>query len=204
MKSPLNKLFWIEELLPSEVEPKKMFGGVGYYIDERLMLILIEASKTREHKGRAYPFEIWNGCLFPIEKMKQNTVFAKFTFLENHPAKKNCLYLPAETEEFEEKIRLVMREINKRNPLFGAPFKESAADKRKRLNVMNDESNQDLMDEEMDTRKPSLFNLDVPRVKKATVPQRAPAKKPKKKTSKKIKADKKSENAFILSLLKRK
>ncbi len=123
MLSPLKNLSWIEEQLPPEIDQKNMFGGVAYFLDERIVLILIESSKTREHKGKAYPFELWNGCLFPIEKIKQSTVFGRFTFLENHPARKNCLYLPADTEEFEEKVRLVLREINKRNPLFGSPVK---------------------------------------------------------------------------------
>ena len=177
-------------MLPPEVIPKRMMGGVGYYLDEKLVLILIESSRTREYKGITYPFEILNGCFFPIEKIKQNTVWAKFNFLENHPIHKNCLYLPAESEAIEEEVKLVMREIKKRNPLFGLVIKESAAEKRAREEAVSDES---------DSKKPSLFNTG--RVQKKIS---AKSIKKEKKVPKKVKANKKPENAHLLSLLKRK
>ncbi|MBC7419862.1 MAG: hypothetical protein H7328_03955 [Bdellovibrio sp.] len=191
MSQLLNNLLWIEELLPDSVISKNLLGGVAYYLDEKQVLILIESGKTRVYKGIEYPFEIWNGCLFPIEKIKQNTVYAKFQFLENHPASKNWLYLPADTEEFEDKIRQVIRELKKRNPLFGSVVKESAAGKRARLETDDDD---------IDTSKPRLFNNEssvskAPQVKKAVKPAAKP--------TKKVKADKKSENYLLLSVLKR-
>lgn len=184
--SELGNLLWIEELLPAEVVPKRMLGGVGYYLDEKLILILIESSRSREHKGISYPFELWNGCLFPIEKIKQNTVWAKFNFLENHPAHKNCLYLPVESQDIEDEVKLVFRELKKRSPLFGITAKETASEKRARLQATSDDVNM---------LKPSLFN---------TGPVAPKDEKPKLKSAKKIKANKKPSNAHLLSVLSRK
>lgn len=188
----LKTLFWIEELLPPDIVQKRMHGGIGYYLDEKLVLVLIESSRTTEHKGISYPFELWRGCFFPIVKIKQNAVIAKFPFLENHPATKHWLYLPAETEEFEDHVKLVIRDIIKRNPLFGTEIKESAAAKRARENAD---------DEIIDTRKPSLFNTDAPAKKTAVVKEKIA--KARTKPTQKIKANKKPENALILSILKR-
>ncbi len=189
MSKELDQLLWIEELLPPEIEQRKAVGGVSYYLRDKLVLILTEDSKTTEYRGKAYPFELWFGAFFPIEKIKQSTVCAKFPFLENHPGKKDALYLAAETEEFEALVRSVIREINKGNPLFGVPIKETAKEKRERLEAE---------DEEIDMSKPSTFNTGP--VKKAV---KKPGVKKVKPALKKVKANKKSENAMMMEILKR-
>lgn len=181
MEKVLRSLYWIEELLPDNVIQKNMNGGVGYYLDEKLILMLVDYGSSYEHKGIAYPFMIWNGVFFPIEKIKQSRVFLNFSFLENHPASDKWLYLPADTEDFEERVQLLMREIKKRNPLFGLLVKM----KRPRAGE----------NEEGDLSKPSLFaDEPVARVVK---------KKKEDQPKKKIKADKKRENNLVLSVLKR-
>lgn len=189
MAKELDQLLWIEELLPPEIEQRKTVGGVSYYLRDKLVLILTEDSKTTVYRGKSYPFELWFGAFFPIEKIKQSTVCAKFPFLENHPGKKDALYLAAETEEFESLVKSVIREINKGNPLFGAPIKETAKEKRERLENESDE---------IDMSKPSTFNTGpvAKLVKKPVVKKVKPA-------PKKIKADKKSENAMMMEILKR-
>lgn len=135
MKQTLNSLLWIEELLPPEVEAVPKHGGMAYFLDLKLIMILVEREGISEHKGRTYPFEIWNGCILPIEYKKQGAFFLKFSFLENHPANKDWLYIPAESDNFEDEVRQFTREIVKRNPLLGTPVKftgmpkEDAAEK---------------------------------------------------------------------------
>ncbi len=124
MKQILDNLLWIEELLPAEVESMPKHGGMAYYLDMKLIMILVEdSSSTYEHKGVSYPFQIWNGCILPVEYKKQNAFFLKFSFLENHPANKDWLYIPADSENFEDEVRQFVREITKRNPLLGTPVK---------------------------------------------------------------------------------
>jgi hypothetical protein len=186
----LNKLSWIEELLPSEVESKNVAGGRAYYFNEKKVMILTEKSKATEYKGKKYPFELWFGVFFPIEKIKQSTVAGRFPFLENHPGNKKALYLPAETEDFEDLIKSVLKEIFNNNPLFGEPFKETAAERRSRLNMLESEM-------VIDSTRPSLFNADLVVAKKRIMTKSKPNFTEKKKTNKK------SENSMILEMVKR-
>lgn len=185
----LSNLTWIEELLPTDVLQKSMHGGTGYYFDDRLILILVESVSSYEYKGVSYPFKIWNGCFFPIERIKQNAVFAKFPFLENHPASPNWLYLPADSEDFAEQVKLIVREIKKQNPLFGIPIKIST----KKSNINSN-------DDEIDTSKPRLFR-DVAASEKSVKKEKVV--KPVAKPVKKVKANKKKGNDLLLSVLKR-
>jgi hypothetical protein len=162
----MRNLLWIEELLPHDIQMVPKHGGQAYYLDSHLVLILVERSEsTYEHKGIAYPFDLWKGCIFPVERKKQNAFFIKYVFLENHPVNKNWLYIPAESENFEDEVKQMLREISRRNPLLGIPLKvESLVVKIKKTSASS---------------------------KKKTAP-------------KKVKADKKRENAFLLSMMEKK
>jgi hypothetical protein len=119
----LNNLAWIEELLPPGYHSMPKHGGMAYYYEGKLVLILVERRDTYEHKDVTYPFELWNGCIFPIKKIAQNAFFLKYLFLENHPANKDWLYIPADREDFEDEVKQMMREIAKSNPLLGIQVK---------------------------------------------------------------------------------
>ncbi|MFV8258865.1 hypothetical protein ACNQKP_13740 [Bdellovibrio bacteriovorus] len=129
MKQPLNDLYWIEELLPPGYDCLPKHGGLAYYLDMKLVLILVERKGLYEHKGVSYPFELWNGCIIPVEKKKQSAFFLKYLFLENHPANKDWLYIPAQSEDFEDEVKQLMREISKGNPLLGLPVKSTLSEK---------------------------------------------------------------------------
>jgi len=134
MNEVLNHLYWVEEQLPFEVAAVPKHGGMAYYLDQRLILILVERpDEGYEHKGVTYPFQIWNGAIFAIEFKKQSAFFLKYSFLENHPANRDWLYIPADSESFEEEIKLLLREISKHNPLLGTAvkFKAPPQDKEK-------------------------------------------------------------------------
>jgi hypothetical protein len=162
----LKNLYWIEEYLPSDIISEEIHDGIGYFLDGKFVLLLTEDSKTNVYRGVAYPYQLFYGCFFPIVKIKHSKVISMFPFLENHPAKKDWLYIPAENENFEEEVKLVLREISKKNKLFGIEAKEKAAEKRARS------------------------GKDISRAKKMT-------------KIKKVKADKKSENALMLSITQR-
>lgn len=128
-QSPIHNLLWIEELLPVGYDCVPKNGGMAYYVDMKLVLILVERRGLYEHKGVSYPFELWNGCIFPVEKKAQNAFFLKYLFLENHPANKDWLYIPAESENFEDEVKQMMREISRGNMLLGIPVKSSELSK---------------------------------------------------------------------------
>lgn len=181
MSELLNELIWIEELLPSGIMSKRMSGGMGYYLDEKLILVLIETGGSNTHKGLSYPFEIWKGCFFPVEQKKQSAVFLKFPFLTEHPATAKWLYLPLDSENFEENVQTMLREIKKRNSLLGMAIGSGAT----KLFPINDESS-----------APALFSKPQ-KVKKPKLSEK------KQKPAKKVKANKKLENDFMFSLIKR-
>jgi hypothetical protein len=123
-KPILKNLRWIEEQLPPEIHGLPKHGGMAYYLDGKLVLILVEKDKpTYEHKGVEYPFDLWNGVILPIEYRKQGAFFLKFSFLENHPGNRDWLYIPVESENFEDEVQLYLGEILKRNILLGLPVK---------------------------------------------------------------------------------
>ncbi len=132
MESLLKNLLWIEEHLPHDILMVPKHGGQAYFLDSHLVLILVERHEsTFEHKGVAYPFDLWKGCIFPIEQRKQNAFFIKYVFLENHPANKNWLYIPAESENFEDEVKQMLKEISRRNPLLGILVKFEGPAKKK-------------------------------------------------------------------------
>ena len=133
MDYPIDNLMWIEELLPPgfAAVPKK--GGMAYYLEGVEVLILVEKRGTYEHKGISYPFELWNGAIIPVEYKKQSAFFLKYLFLENHPANKDWLYIPADSEDFEDQMKQVMREITKRNPLLGIQLKSAIPKEEKKV-----------------------------------------------------------------------
>jgi hypothetical protein len=172
MEYPLHDLLWIEELLPPGYEAIPKYGGMAYYLDMKLVMILVEKRiGGYEHKGVSYPFQLWHGCILPVEQKKQSAFFLKFLFLENHPANKDWLYIPAESEDFESEVKQFIREITKRNLLLGIPVKVKAPK---------------AVDEAADGKTAS----------------RAPGRSARPKNPvKKTNADKKHENKFLLGML---
>lgn len=146
MAKTLPQLEWIEELLPEGYRRKPMFGGLGYYLDEKMILVMFEDSETCSYKNKKSDYAIWNGCLFPAEKEFHEQLLKKYKFLANHPVLPKWLYLPLETEDFENNVQLILKELRRRNPLFGVVPKE----KKKK--------SEPVIDLKIDTRRPRMFS----------------------------------------------
>ncbi|MFZ4402746.1 MAG: TfoX/Sxy family DNA transformation protein [Pseudobdellovibrionaceae bacterium] len=139
MAKTLTQMQWIEELLPKGVIKKPMFGGFGYYLDERIIFALFESSGDRVYKNKTFDFEIWNGCLFPTERLYHAEIQNQFSFLIIHPILTKWLYLPQETEDFESCVEDVLIQLRKRSKLFGVvpKAKKSKFDPNPRKNADN-------------------------------------------------------------------
>lgn len=146
MKKKNRNLEWIEELLPINHIRKPMFGGYGYYIDKLMVLALFESSGDYTYQNKKYNFEIWNGCLFPADKENHSSILKQFPFLINHPILPKWLYLPTQTENFEEYVEEILKQIKRKNKLFGVIPKEK---KKKVVKLVN---------EKIDTRTPRMFS----------------------------------------------
>lgn len=152
MAKELANLSWVEELLPVDHLRKRMFGGFAYYVEEKLILVMFESEGNTVYRGQRYPFEIWNGCMFPVEKEMQNQVLQQFPVLVSHPVLAKWLYIPLETEDFEFHVQSILREIRRRNPLFGTVPKA----KGKALSSKSKEKAKDQIGSFV-PRKPQMF-----------------------------------------------
>jgi predicted flap endonuclease-1-like 5' DNA nuclease len=147
-----HELKWIEDLLPEdEYRRKSMFGGFGYYIGEKMVLATFESTGNTTYKNKKYPYEIWNGCMFPVEREHQDKALARFPFLTPHPILPKWLYLPIETENFEELVTDVMHQAIKPMGYWGSiPKPKNKKDTSKK------EKSEKI--EKIDTRTPRMFS----------------------------------------------
>jgi hypothetical protein len=155
----LEELYWIEELLPQYHSRRKMFGGFAYYADEKLILFLIESLGNRTYRGQEFDFEIWNGVMFPAEKEHHPEILQKYPFLRNHPILPKWLYIPVGVEDFESEVESVMRELRRKNPLFGSfPKPRSPKGKSKGTSGLRAKDTRSEKAERIDTRTPRMFS----------------------------------------------
>ncbi|MNK12057.1 hypothetical protein D3C87_301130 [compost metagenome] len=148
-----QELKWIEDLLPEEgYRRKPMFGGFAYYIDEKVVLVTFESLGNRVYRHKTYDFEIWNGCMFPVEKEHQDKAFKKFPFLVSHPVLPKWLYLPIETENFDELVSEVIAQVVRPQSYWGSvPKKKSKGAKPKK-------AAEEKISIKIDTRRPRMFS----------------------------------------------
>jgi hypothetical protein len=150
-KHPLD-LQWIESLLPSDFIRKSMFGGFGYYVDEKMVLALFESVGDRTYRGKQFQFDLWNGCLFPTDRENHREILKKYPVLFAHPILPKWLYLPSSTESFDDNVEAILREIRRKSNLWGTvpKSKKSKAQKLLSEKLTAEES-------KMDTSKPTMF-----------------------------------------------
>lgn len=147
-----QELKWIEDLLPEdEYRRKAMFGGFAYYIGDKMVLATFESTGNRTYNRKKYEFEIWNGCMFPVEREFQEQARARFPFLISHPILPKWLYLPLETENFEELATEVMAQATKPTGFWGSYPKPKKSSKKKAKEL-------DKYDKNLDMRRPRMFS----------------------------------------------
>lgn len=150
MAKRLENLDWIEDLLPKFIVRKAMFGGFAYYVEQKMVLAIFEDEKTRTYKNKTAKYAIWNGCMFPVEKHLHAEILEQYPFLTNHPVLPKWLYLPAESENFENNVEEIILQIRKRNENFGVIPKS----KNKKLTTKAKKEKF----EKIDTRRPRMFS----------------------------------------------
>lgn len=142
-----GELKWIEDLLPEDgYRRKAMFGGFSYYIDEKMILLMFESDDKR-----------WNGVMFPVDKEFHPQALGKFPELTEHSILPKWLFLPLETEGFDELVSDILREVLRPNSFWGTipkgkGKKSEAAVKKKKDKELEGISVR------MDTRTPRMFS----------------------------------------------
>ena len=147
MAKDLGPLKWVEDELPEGYLRKHMFGGFGYYLGPLIIMAIFENHGDKTYQGKVYPFEIWNGCLFPVEKENHPQLLKSYPFLTPHPVLSKWLYLPTDSEDFDSQLELIVKQIRRRSPLFGVlPKAKAKRGKRNKKAVSK-----------VNPRKPQMF-----------------------------------------------
>ena len=90
---------------------KRMFGGLAAYLFGRLMLILVEPTKT----GRWQ----WHGVLVGTDHEHHTSLRAQFPALAPHDVLKKWLYIDSTHEAFESTMEAVARRVARNDARFG-------------------------------------------------------------------------------------
>jgi len=155
-KSP-QELLWIEDLLPlDQYQRKPMFGGFAYYYNSKLILLIFEDAKTTSYKNIHLDYPIWHGCLFPSERDKHAIILKNFPILTQHPVLPKWLYLPTVTENFEEELSQIIKNVIKNSDIWGIIPKNKAAQQKRRSKA----NKQNSQSKKIDMSKPQMFRDD--------------------------------------------
>ncbi len=101
-----------------------MFGGLAAYLHGRMMLVLVEPTRT----GRWN----WHGVLVCTDAARQSAILAQFPQLAPHEVLKKWLYIDSHHEDFEPVMEAVVLAMARDDARFGiAPRVRSAAYRRR-------------------------------------------------------------------------
>jgi hypothetical protein len=90
---------------------KRMFGGLAAYLHERIMLVLVEPTKT----GRWQ----WHGVLVATERKHHASIQADFPDLLPHGILRKWLYIDSTEEHFESTMAAVAKRMASNDQRFG-------------------------------------------------------------------------------------
>jgi hypothetical protein len=110
------KTFEHEWILEAFVEhrtffTKRMFGGLAAYLFERLMLLLVEPTKS----GRWN----WHGVLVCTDHEHHASIQAEFPALMPHEVLGKWLFIDSTHEDFESTMERVAKHVARNDPRFG-------------------------------------------------------------------------------------
>ena len=90
---------------------KRMFGGLAAYLHGRLMLVLVEPTKT----GRWQ----WHGVLVGTDREHHASIRADFPALAPHDILRKWLYIDSTHQEFEPTMEAVAKCLTRNDRRFG-------------------------------------------------------------------------------------
>ena len=90
---------------------RRMFGGLAAYLHERMMLLLVEPTKT----GRWQ----WHGVLVGTDFEHHASIGREFPALGPHDVLRKWLYIDSTHADFESTMEAVVRRMSKNDGRFG-------------------------------------------------------------------------------------
>lgn len=109
---------------------KRMFGGLSAYVHHRMVSMIAENPGDRVYRGTDYGFDIWNGILYPTDYDQHESLQNDFPELIQHPVLKKWLYLPLETDSFEDIVHECAILIRRNDKRFGI-YPQNTSPKKK-------------------------------------------------------------------------
>lgn len=111
MKSFENE--WVFQRFEEEPSffTKRMFGGLAIYLFGRMMMVLVEPTRTGRWK--------WHGVLVCTEHAQHASIVNEFPGLAPHDILKKWLYIDTRHEEFEGTMEGVAKAIARDDHRFG-------------------------------------------------------------------------------------
>lgn len=88
-----------------------MFGGLAVYLFGRMMMLLVEPTRTGRWK--------WHGVLICTDRARQPAILAEFPQLAPHDILKKWLYLDSRHEDFEPVMERIAEAISRNDRRFG-------------------------------------------------------------------------------------
>ena len=104
---------WIVEAFQGHptLSTRKMFGGLAVYLFGRMVLVLVEPTKTGRWK--------WDGVLICTQHAHQAAIIREFPQLTPHDILRKWLYIDSRHEDFESTMEGVVSAIARDDPRFG-------------------------------------------------------------------------------------
>jgi len=104
---------WIFEVFEDNPSffTRRMFGGLAIYLFGRMMMVLVEPTKTGRWK--------WHGVLVCTEHEQQSAINEEFPELAPHDILKKWLYIDSRHEDFEPTMERVAKAIARDDQRFG-------------------------------------------------------------------------------------
>ena len=90
---------------------KRMFGGLAVYLFGRMMMVLVEPTRTGRWK--------WHGVLICTEHAHHPGIIKEFPQLTPHDILKKWLYIDSQHEDFEPTMERVAEAIARNDQRFG-------------------------------------------------------------------------------------
>jgi hypothetical protein len=98
---------------------KKFFRGLSIYYLGQAVAYISNRPGDRSFRGKNYRIEIWNGCLIPTNREYQAELLRAIKGTVVHPVIKKWLYLPQNSEHFEDSMVQLVSMIKNKNSLIG-------------------------------------------------------------------------------------
>lgn len=98
---------------------KKFFGGLSIYVFGKMVAFLCEHPGDKKWRGKKYDNDLWNGCLIPSSYGAHISLSKKIKGISVHPVIRKWLYLPVESNYFEQSMLQLVEMIQKKDSLVG-------------------------------------------------------------------------------------